>query len=144
MSRQHDLLTRLVKLTEEATRTKAQIDQTWTDVFIMADEVAGVNEPYRFLDGQERMVMGRIMAQPAARLDEAPFLTSLTSGQKRACTRKTTVYVIVPELLEIAVAKDPDLKAKVAQNMTVPERTARRHGPRPANKEELAELDAAL
>lgn len=144
MSKQHDLLMDLVRLRETEADTKAQLDKTWREVFIMADEIAGVDQPYRYLDGDERMVVGRVMAQGAARLDQNAFLADLTLAEKRTCTRKEVIYTVIPELVEIAARKSPALAAKVTANMTTPPPTPRRFGPSPANKEELAELDTAL
>lgn len=131
------IIRRLRELGSEQQRLDYETEALWKTFFIIADQRAGRERPYRYLDVNSGYVIARQVTHQR-QIDEA----KLKSVVPHAVWLKITVpkRELDATLLEAAL-KQGKIAAEVVEGCVLHKSTTRRYGPRLASKEELVELE---
>ena len=130
------ILSRLIELGEEEQKTTDEKSLLWKRLYEIADDTEGENEPYRFIDPETMMVVGRTVAK-GERLDEAKLEGALTKEEWRGVTQ--VHRSIDMEKLEVAVGRG-EISADTVNDAKTTTLTPRKFGPRKASKEDRTKL----
>lgn len=131
-----NVIRKLLEIREQKELLQSEEDALWQEVFKFADEQSGPGKPMRYLDKSTGYVIGRVVAVQE-KLDEAKLESVLNHKQWLLVT--VPKRVVEPTLLEAALTTG-QVSRELVQACIERKEIARRFGPRPANKEERAEL----
>ena len=135
------ILRRLAELNSEKNTLEIEAEALWGAFFQIADQRVGEKKPFRFLDPESLMILARIIAV-SENINTEKLEGLLTPEQWETVTEVTEPQrYLEPVLLEAAM-KTGQVPTAVVEECLEKKITVRRWGPRPATKEELAELEA--
>ena len=136
MSEVATIITRLMEIKEQQDVLENEASALWRAFYQIADRLAGEGKPYRYLEEEQGLVIGRIIAISET-VDPAKLEKALTHQQWLSVTRETRS--LDQARLEVELDKE-----HIAKDLVEPciarKPTARKFGPRKASKDELADL----
>lgn len=137
-SKQAAILEKLLELKGAKEKIQAEEDLLWKIFYEIADDIAGPDNPYRYLNKENGMVIERIIAQSDLLNEEALLADpALLPAQRRLIVIK--VERVDSDMLAVALKTgklDTDIVARHTQHKV----QQRKIGPKQATKAELAEL----
>ncbi len=139
ISEKGKIIQRLLELKADKERLEAEETMLWKRVYDIADDTAGEGKPYRYIDRETLMAIGRTTAVSET-LDSDGLLAypGLSPAVRKVITR--TVVVVDPVQLE-ATVRQGKLPADLVRQFTTRKETTRKflHA---ATKEEKAAIEA--
>lgn len=134
------IMRRLKELKEEEGIIDIEKKALWDAFFSIADQEAGEDKPFRFLDEETGEILARSIRQSQT-LDDIKLENLLSEEQWESISiLPVPVRMLDQTLLEAAIKKD-EIKASIVEECTTVKMIPARLGPRMASKEELAELE---